>query len=385
MNDISTTTWTRTVTDSTGTRRRDSTLRMPTLGQLLGATFKERRHLLAPWLREQESCMVYADTGVGKSLFALSAAIAVAGGGSFLGWSADTADKEGGWRVLYIDGEMHIADVQERARSIMGAVEGIDQGRAADNLMFLPRQFQRAGAAFPLITDPDGMKFILDLVHGEKLDLVILDNFSTLGEVEDENSAASFNAIQQFLLELKVHNVATMLVHHAGKSGDFRGSSKLAATFETILRLDRVREKGEAGEAQFRVRWDKVRAGGPGKSVREIIAKLTQEGTAGEPEGAVWEYEAGDLSRLDETKEKLKAGEFINLKEIADYFGLSKPMGRRTIDRGISLGIWTEVDVKRWLAKGKQLRNLGKTAPPLANEIWSEEMEGEEREPNPDF
>src|SRR5262249_57990961 len=56
-------------------------LKMPTAGQLLDTEFTERRHLLFPWLREQESCMVYAPTGVGQSLFSLSAAIAVAGRG----------------------------------------------------------------------------------------------------------------------------------------------------------------------------------------------------------------------------------------------------------------------------------------------------------------
>ncbi len=69
---------------------------------------------------------------------------------------------------------------------------------------------------------------------------MVLDNFSTLGEVEDENAASSFNAIQQFLLQLKVQEVATILVHHTSKAGDnFRGSSKLAATFETIIQLER--------------------------------------------------------------------------------------------------------------------------------------------------
>jgi hypothetical protein len=43
-------------------------LKAPTLGQLLEATFSDRQHLLFPWLREQESCMVYAATGVGKSM-----------------------------------------------------------------------------------------------------------------------------------------------------------------------------------------------------------------------------------------------------------------------------------------------------------------------------
>jgi RecA-family ATPase len=64
-------------------------LKMPTAGQLLAARFKARQYLLAPWLREQENCMVYAATGVGKSLFAMSAALAVAGGGEFLGWRPD--------------------------------------------------------------------------------------------------------------------------------------------------------------------------------------------------------------------------------------------------------------------------------------------------------
>ena len=40
--------------------------------------------------------MVYADTGVGKSLFALSAALAVAGGGEFLGWKPDERAKGDG-------------------------------------------------------------------------------------------------------------------------------------------------------------------------------------------------------------------------------------------------------------------------------------------------
>ena len=68
-----------------------STLKAPTLRQLLETTFSDRQHLLFPWLREQESCMVYAATGVGKSMFALSAALAIAGDGEFLGWKPTNA------------------------------------------------------------------------------------------------------------------------------------------------------------------------------------------------------------------------------------------------------------------------------------------------------
>src|SRR3974390_350696 len=215
-------------------------LKMPRLEQLLAASFKPRQYLLAPWLREQENCMVYAATGVGKSLFALSAALAVAGGGEFLGWRPDAKPNGQGWRVLYVDGEMHIADIQERVRQLRSGMPNLDKAAADKNLSFLARQHQNGGVQFPSITEQAGQEFVLEQLKANRVDLVILDNFSPLGEVEDENAAASFNAIQQFLLQLKVQEVATMLVHHTGKAEDnFRGSSKLAATFETIIQLAR--------------------------------------------------------------------------------------------------------------------------------------------------
>ncbi len=69
--------------------QKKSKLKMPTLAQLLASKFNERQYLLFPWLREQESCMIYAESGLGKSMFALSAALAVAGGGEFLGWKPE--------------------------------------------------------------------------------------------------------------------------------------------------------------------------------------------------------------------------------------------------------------------------------------------------------
>ena len=350
-------------------------LKAPTLRQLLESTFSDRQHLLFPWLREQESCMVYADTGVGKSMFALSAALAVAGGGEFLGWKPDEPAEGTGWRVLYIDGEMHVGDIQERVRMLMHAVPSVDQEKASANLRFLARQHQEPNVAFPLITTPAGMEFVRDVIRQKAIDLVILDNFSTLGEVEDENAASSFNAIQQFLLQLKVQGVATMLVHHAGKSGDFRGSSKLAATFETIIQLERLGSNIEHGAAAFRVRWDKVRAGGPKRKVREVAARLVQvEEQFDKPAVSKWEYETAEIEKLDELKERLGVGEFQSQKEIADYFNVSKTMARKYIDKGIGLGLWTEEQVSRWFAKGKMFRAQNKTQAPLrAPADWKDE------------
>jgi AAA domain len=148
------------------------------------------------------------------------------------------------WRVLYVDGEMHIGDIQERARILMDAVPDISRTKAKTNLQFLARQQQDPTIDFPEITDATkqggGQERILQKVLDGKFDLLILDNFSTLGRVADENAASSFDDIQAFLQKLKSEEVATILVHHTGKSDDtFRGSSKLAATFEIMLHLKR--------------------------------------------------------------------------------------------------------------------------------------------------
>jgi AAA domain len=348
-----------------------SKLKMPTLAQLLATNFGERHYLLFPWLREQESCLLYADTGVGKSMFALSAALAVAGRGKFLGWEPRQRTSGEAWKVLYVDGEMHITDIQERAQMLLDAVPGIDRELVDQNLRFLARQHQEPDAVFPSITEPAGMAFVMERVQKGPLDLVVLDNFSTLGEVEDENAASSFNAIQQFLLQLKVQGVATILVHHANKTGeDFRGSSKLAATFETIIKLERLRDRGTHDTAEFRVRWDKVRAGGPKRTVRDVVARLiTEEPRPEEGFGArgrtVWTFEDADLPLLDLLKDHLSAGNFRSQAEIADFFGKSPPMGREYINRGIRAGMFTEDQVSHWLAKGKWRRKEGQTEAPI--------------------
>jgi KaiC/GvpD/RAD55 family RecA-like ATPase len=359
-------------------RNTKSILKAPTLRQLLEANFSDRQHLLFPWLREQESCMVYAETGVGKSMFALSAALAVAGGGEFLGWKPDERADGSGWRVLYIDGEMHIADIKERAQILMHAVPSVDQEKAGMNLRFLARQQQEPDATFPLITEPAGMEFVREVVRQKAFDLVVLDNFSTLGEVEDENAASSFNAIQQFLLQLKVQGVATMLVHHAGKSGDFRGSSKLAATFETILKLERLGSDVEHGAAAFRVCWHKVRAGGPKRKVREVAARLIQVEQFDKPAASVWDYATAEIDRLYELKERLEAGEFLNQKEIAHHFGVTPTMAGKYVAKGLSVALWTKEQIGRWFAKGKSLRARGKTEAPIRpSSDWMDEPLGE--------
>jgi hypothetical protein len=370
---------------------RTTTHKYYTLGQLRSSKFADRRFLLSPWLREQESSMVYAASGVGKSLFAMSAAIAIAGGGEFFGWKPDQRANGQPWKVFYVDGEMHIADLQERGETLIAACPGVDEAAANANLRLFARQDQKDGSLFPLISTAAGMQFYED--RARHVDLMIFDNFSTLGEVEDENSAAEFNAVTEFLLRLKARGVATMLVHHANKGGDnFRGSSKLAATFETIVKLEKPESGADAGDiddARFRVVWQKVRAGG--RQLRPVMARLATEApfnapadaTAGQLLGRRWEFVAGELSLYDEMREGMAAGKFVTPSEIAAWRGVNKSTVSRQLERGEKLGLWTSLQLDQWFSEGKRKRRLKQTqAPVQADRSWRKDAA---EDPDQDF
>jgi AAA domain len=374
---------------------RTTTHKFYTLGQLRSSKFADRRFLLSPWLREQESSMVYAASGVGKSLFAMSAAIAIAGGGEFFGWKPEQRANGKPWKVFYVDGEMHIADLQERGETLIAACPGVNQTAANANLRLFARQDQKDGSLFPLISTEAGMAFYED--RARHVDLMIFDNFSTLGEVEDENSASEFNAVTEFLLRLKARGVATMLVHHANKAGDnFRGSSKLAATFETIVKLEKPESDTGAGDiddARFRVAWQKVRAGG--RQLRPVMARLVTDqafgdetgapakGTEGQLLGRRWEFVAGELSLYDEMRKGLSEGKFVTPAEIAAFRGVNKSTVSRQLERGEKLGLWTGLQLDQWFSEGKRKRRAKQTqAPVQADRSWREDAT---EDPDQDF
>jgi hypothetical protein len=99
---------------------------------------------------------------------------------------------------------------------------------------------------------------------------------------------------------------------------------------------------------------------------------MPEEG--GEMLEARWQYEAGALQRLDDLKERLIDGQFVNQKEIADLYTASKTSARNWLDKGIDLGMWTKDEVALWFAKGQRRRRAGQTEPPVRPDFsWESE------------
>jgi hypothetical protein len=283
-------------------------LKAPTLAQLFDTTFHPRLPLLEPWLRTGESVMVFAPPGVGKSMMTLSLALAVAGGGSYLGWKAPEAR-----RVLLVDGEMHIQDITDRARLLLPTLDSVDDQAAPDNITVLARQYQHPESTFPDLATDEGREVIMKRTIDGGYDLVILDNFSTLATVDDENAASAFDPVIKFLLKLKQAGVACILVHHSNKGGnDFRGSSKLATTFEVIIGL----KKPESGERRhgtaFDLDWQKYRQQRD-ENITGRAVWLSKERSG----KLAWKYELSQDEECIELVRLIRTLEYISQEELA--------------------------------------------------------------------
>lgn len=311
-----------------------------TLARLLAHQFPRREALVAPWLRQGESAMLWAAPGSGKTLLTLTLALMVAGGGSVLGWDSPTPRK-----VLLVDGEMSAEDLQERVEWLMDTVAGIDREAAAANLHILSRNWQRPEADFPDLGDREGRPGKAsgqdDVIAEARLcgaELVLLDNFSTLVEVADENDAASMNATLAFLLRLKQHRIGCVLVHHSGKDGgSYRGSSKLATTFEVIIGLRPLETIATITGAAFKLEWTKYRRE-PCEAVRSREIRLANDAT-GKRQWVAMPTMDDDMRKL---MEAVQSCVFATGKDLAVHLGWDASKVSRMKMAAMKAGLTTD-------------------------------------------
>jgi hypothetical protein len=155
-------------------------------------------------------------------------------------------------------------------------------------------------------------------------------------------------------------------VHHTGKSEEtYRGSTKLAATFEVMLHLKRY--DGDAynhadqravsyGEAQFTLEWHKLRRQ---REVGKVVAKLTAREREGQ-QVAYWDYHTG-MELLYLLRLGLEDGLYINQSELATAAGKHRSGAPRIIERGVQLRVWSKANFPEWYAKARKRRDDGET------------------------
>lgn len=290
-------------------------LRIVNVADLLTMDLPERGHILYPVIPEQGLVMLYAPRGLGKTWAALSIAYAVASGQSvFGGWKASKPR-----RVLYLDGEMPARTMRERLASIAAGCEG--EPPDADYLRLLTPDLQPD--FMPNIATPEGQA---DLgPHLEGVDLVVVDNIATLGRHGRENESESWTPVQEWLLRLRRAGKSVLLIHHAGKGGNQRGTSAREDILDTVIKLARPDDYATEQGARFAVHLEKAR-GICGPEAKPFEATLRMDNGL-----ATWttrQIEDVELERVTALKV-----EGLSVRDIAEETGLSKSKVQRLIKR----------------------------------------------------
>lgn len=193
--------------------------------------------------------MLFAARGVGKTQVAFGLAFAVSSGSEFLRWRASNPR-----RVLYIDGEMPQETLQARARTLMAATS--HRPPQDDYLRLLSMDRQPLGVSINL-ADPEHQAAVEAQLDGAEL--LVIDNLSTLVNGGPENDAQSWDAMQAWLLKLRRQGISVLLVHHAGRGDNARGTSKREDVLDTVIQLKRPDDYDPEEGARFEVHLTKAR------------------------------------------------------------------------------------------------------------------------------
>lgn len=276
-----------------------------TLEDLLQMEIPARPKLLDPILPEKGLGMIFAMRGVGKTYLALSIAYAVASGGSFLHWKAHEPR-----RVVYIDGEMPMPMLKERLENI---VLGADVEAPPDFFKLIPADLFPNG--IPNLSRRESQDLIEPLLDGAAL--VVLDNISTLAASDRDNDADSWSAMQDWLLRLRRKGISVLLVHHAGKGGAQRGTSRHEDVLDISIELRRPDGYVPSEGARFEIHFTKAR-GLFGRDVEPL--EIRMEVRPGE--GTIWTSRSVETGPPTAIRELLRQG--MSVREIAAKTGISK-------------------------------------------------------------
>ena len=285
-----------------------------TMSDFLSMTLPERDYLLHPVIPSQGIVIIFAPRGIGKTFAALSAALAVAGGLYVYNWRASRAN-----RVLYVDGEMPAITMQERLSALACGMAAPEH--AMQNFSILTPDMQPR--PMPDLSTTAGQNALEPFLTGVKL--LVLDNLSTLCRTGKENESQSWQSMQSWLLDLRRRGMAVLLVHHAGKSGDQRGTSAREDIMDTVISLKRPKVYNMAEGARFQVHLTKAR-GIVGDDALPFEVHLRSENNL-----LHWEVQEMAEAEMEQIKRLLTEG--LTVRECAEEMGISKSAAHRLKQR----------------------------------------------------
>jgi putative DNA primase/helicase len=280
-----------------------------------------RTPIIKDWFMEGDLGFAYAYRGSGKTWFVLNLSSALAKGSECGPWQV-----LGQWSVLYVDGEMMSDDIRQRIR-------GLNGGKIPANLHVLNHEILHHKSELVLnFADPTDQQLILQLCLKKQIRILVLDNLGCLFTGVKENDAAEWEKVLPWLLELRRHKIAVIIIHHTGVDPTrMRGTTKREDPAAFSIRLEDKKEDFSVPGARFVSRFRKYRG-------REVI--LDHEWDF-RPDGDKVAVTYKEASRADVVLQWVRDG-LSTRSEIAREMGVSNGAVSKIATRLINEGKLTK-------------------------------------------
>jgi putative DNA primase/helicase len=245
---------------------------------LVNLKLPPKRKLWGRRIQSNQTGMIFGPRGAGKTYAGLGFGISMASGAGFLGRSPDAKK-----RVTYLDGEMDLVTIQGRVKTVSESL-GVEPPPRLR--MFTPEMFTDL---LPSINTPEGQKQI-DEIIGKEWDVLFIDNYSAWSN-DGRETAEAWAPVMRWMLAHKRAGRCVIVLHHAGKGGTQRGTSKHedALDWSICLKPYKATAKESSVDAlRFTLEWQKARHLS-GRQAGPIAVTMTQD-----KEGALtWKHENG--------------------------------------------------------------------------------------------
>jgi hypothetical protein len=200
-------------------------LKVSDADQFLEKKIKPREVLMetragVPVFYRQSINQLWAWRGTGKTYVVLGMVRALVRGENFLTWKAKRKVK-----VLYVEGEIPEHQMQERLRQAVGKSNG--------NLQIITLDEQPDNEIPSLLTEY-GRKLVEEALGDAEV--LVLDSISTLFNFAT-NEEEPWLEVMAWLKKLRSKGLCIIFLHHAGKSGVQRGSSKSEDLLDVSIKL----------------------------------------------------------------------------------------------------------------------------------------------------
>ena len=259
--------------EAAGSTQQGAPLIVTDIYDLIAANLKDPEPIIAPILFEADLLMIYGWRGCGKTWFQLGLSYAIASGGKFLMWHCRKPRK-----VLILDGEMRAAKLKNRMSLI---IAGTDAEAAPGMLRILTRDMCRDDVEWPDLGRVEGREALVRLIEQEAPEVIVIDNLSAwIRSGKGENDEESWRECASFLLQQRARGRAVVLIHHAGKGGQQRGTSRREDILDTVINLKRPDDYDPADGMRCELSFEKARNLDGGEITTLAVEFSTKSGKA---------------------------------------------------------------------------------------------------------